>query len=57
MRDYLVSKGVDKAKIETIGMGEKQPVVQCDQKNLKDLIECLQPNRRVDVQVKGETTK
>ncbi len=38
-------------------MGEKQPVVQCDQKNQKALIECLQPNRRVDVQVKGETTK
>ena len=57
VRDYLVSKGVDKAKIETIGMGEKQPVVQCDQKEMKALIECLQPNRRVEVQVKGETTK
>ena len=54
VRDYLVCKGVDKAKIETIGMGEKQPVVQCDQKNMKELIDCLQPNRRVDVQVKGE---
>ena len=54
VRDYLVIKGVDKAKIETIGMGEKQPVVQCDQKNMKQLIDCLQPNRRVDVQVKGE---
>jgi outer membrane protein OmpA-like peptidoglycan-associated protein len=57
VRDYLVSKGVDKAKIETIGMGEKQPVVQCDQKGLKDLIACLQPNRRVDVEAKGEATK
>ena len=57
VRDYLVSKGVDKAKIETIGMGEKQPVVQCDQKDRKALIECLAPNRRVEVQVKGETTK
>ena len=57
VRDYLVSKGVDKAKIEAIGLGEKQPVVQCDQKNLKALIECLQPNRRVEVQAKGETTK
>ena len=57
VRDYLVSKGVDRAKIETIGMGEKQPVVQCDQKNMKELIACLQPNRRVDVQVKGESTK
>jgi OOP family OmpA-OmpF porin len=57
VRNYLVSKGVDKAKIETLGMGEKQPVVQCDQKNLKDLIACLAPNRRVEVQVKGEATK
>ena len=38
-------------------MGEKQPVVQCDQKSMKALIECLQPNRRVEVQVKGEATK
>jgi outer membrane protein OmpA-like peptidoglycan-associated protein len=55
--DYLASKGVDKAKIQTIGVGEKQPVVQCDQKNMKELIACLQPNRRVEVQVKGESTK
>ena len=57
VRDYLVSKGIDKAKIETIGMGEKQPVVQCDQKNFKALVECLAPNRRVEVQAKGETSK
>jgi len=38
-------------------MGEKQPVVQCDQKDMKALIACLQPNRRVEVQVKGEATK
>ena len=57
VRNYLVSKGIAKDKIETIGMGEKQPVVQCDQKNMKALIECLQPNRRVEVQAKGETTK
>ncbi|MCC7327682.1 MAG: MtrB/PioB family outer membrane beta-barrel protein [Burkholderiales bacterium] len=57
VRDYLVSRGVDKTKIETIGMGEKQPVVQCDQKAFKELIECLQPNRRVEVQVKGESKK
>jgi OOP family OmpA-OmpF porin len=57
VRDYLVSKGVPKDRIETIGMGEKQPVVQCDQKNRKELIACLQPNRRVEVQAKGESTK
>ncbi len=57
MRDYLISKGVPKDKIESIGMGEKQPVVQCDQKNRKELIACLQPNRRVDVEVKGDVKK
>jgi outer membrane protein OmpA-like peptidoglycan-associated protein len=38
-------------------MGEKQPAVKCDQKNLKELIACLQPNRRVEVDVKGEAKK
>jgi len=57
VRDYLVSKGVDRSKIETVGMGEKQPVVQCTQQNTKALIECLKPNRRVEVQVTGESTK
>ena len=59
VRDYLVSKGVPRDRIETIGMGEKQPLpgVQCDQKNLKELIACLQPNRRVEVEVKGESRK
>jgi OOP family OmpA-OmpF porin len=57
VRDYLISKGVPKDRIEAIGMGEKQPVVQCDQKNRKELIACLQPNRRVDVEVKGDVKK
>ena len=59
VRDYLVSKGVPKDKIEALGMGEKQliPGLVCDQKNLKEKIACLQPNRRVEIQAKGETTK
>ncbi|MBK9116997.1 MAG: OmpA family protein [Betaproteobacteria bacterium] len=58
VRDYLVSKGVPKDKIETLGMGKTQPLpnVKCDQKNMKELIACLQPNRRVEVEVKGEAT-
>ena len=56
VRDYLVAKGIPRDKIETIGMGKKQAVVQCEQKNRKELIDCLAPNRRVDVEVKGEST-
>jgi OOP family OmpA-OmpF porin len=62
VRDYLVSKGVAKDKIETLGMGKTQPVpgVVCNQaypKERKALIECLAPNRRVEVEVKGEAVK
>ncbi len=59
VRDYLVSKGVPKDKIETLGLGEKQPVpgLVCDQKNLKEKIACLQPDRRVEIQAKGESAK
>ena len=56
VRDYLVSKGVPKDKIETLGMGKTQPVpgLVCHQKERKALIACLQPDRRVEVEVKGE---
>ena len=62
VRDYLVTKGVPKDKIETLGMGKTQPVpgVVCNQpypKERKALIECLAPNRRVEVEVKGEAIK
>jgi OmpA-OmpF porin, OOP family len=56
VRDYLVSKGVPKDKIETLGMGKTQPVpgVVCTMTNFKALVACLAPNRRVEVEVKGE---
>jgi OOP family OmpA-OmpF porin len=58
VRDYLAGHGVAKDKIETLGMGKTQPVpgVKCEQKNRKELIACLQPHRRVEVEVKGEMT-
>ncbi len=56
VRAYLVSKGVPRDKIESLGMGEKQPVTgnKCTQKNRKELISCLAPDRRVEVEIKGE---
>jgi OOP family OmpA-OmpF porin len=59
VRDYLVSRGVARDKIETLGMGKTQPIpgVVCNQKNMKELIACLAPNRRVEVEVKGEAVK
>lgn len=54
VRAYLVSKGFDAGKIETLGSGKTLPVKSCpDQKDRKALIQCLEPNRRVVVEVKG----
>lgn len=56
VKSYLVSKGIDANQIETFGYGKTQPVpgVSCpDSLSRKALIECLAPNRRVVVEIKG----
>src|SRR5207253_11124884 len=54
VRACLVSKGVDASKVETLGFGKTTPVKSCpDQKDRKGLIECLAPNRRVEVEIQG----
>lgn len=54
VRAYLVSRGMDNSKIETYGFGKTMPVKACpNQKNRKALIECLAPNRRVEIQISG----
>jgi OOP family OmpA-OmpF porin len=53
VRAYLVSKGVDASKVETLGFGKTLPVKSCPQQPRKQLIECLAPNRRVVVEVQG----
>ncbi len=54
VKAYLVSKGIPANRIYTEGKGKKQPVKDCPaMKDRKKLIECLQPNRRVEVEVVG----
>ena len=55
---YLVSRGFDASKIETLGSGKTNQVKSCPDKKggkaeRKALIECLAPNRRVVVEMKG----
>lgn len=53
VKNYLVSKGIDANRIETVGKGETEPVVECKgTKKTKALVDCLQPNRRVVVEIK-----
>jgi len=57
VKAYLVSKGIPANRIYTEGKGEKQPVKECKIKERKKLIECLAPNRRVEIEVVGTRAK
>ncbi|QSX74701.1 OmpA family protein [Lysobacter arenosi] len=51
VKAYLVAKGVPGEAIDTEGRGSSDPVVQCNDRNRRALIDCLKPNRRVRVEV------
>jgi OOP family OmpA-OmpF porin len=54
VKAFLVSKGVEANRIYTEGKGKRNPVTTgCNQKNHKQLIACLAPDRRVEVEVVG----
>jgi OmpA-OmpF porin, OOP family len=56
VKKYLVEKGIAPNRIYVDGKGKTQPVTKpgdCRMKNRKALIACLQPDRRVAVEVSG----
>ncbi len=54
VREYLIQRGVPANITFAYGAGETQPVKQCvNNGNRQELIACLQPNRRVEVEVDG----
>jgi OOP family OmpA-OmpF porin len=54
VKAYLVSKGMDASGITTYGYGKTLPVKSCpDTKDRRVLLVCLEPNRRVEVEVQG----
>jgi len=50
VKGYLVTHGVAANRLETIGRGKANPVVECHDKDREALIQCLEPNRRVEVE-------
>ena len=60
VKEYLVAKGIEANRVYTEGKGEKQPVTGDKCKKMgaesgknKKLVECLQPDRRVDIEIIG----
>jgi OOP family OmpA-OmpF porin len=58
VKAYLVSKGISASRVYTEGKGERQPVKDCKGSGkTKELIACLEPNRRVETEAVGSVTK
>jgi len=58
VKTYLVSQGIEPNRIQTEGKGETQPVTkagQCAGAKSAKVIACLQPDRRVDIDVVGSS--
>ncbi len=52
VRAYLITKGIDAKRVEIAGRGKALPVKSCDEtKGRRALIECLAPNRRVELEI------
>lgn len=49
VKNYLQDKGVNPSRMLAQGKGESDPVVTCTDKKRADLIKCLEPNRRVEI--------
>lgn len=56
VKEYLSQKGIETSKVRSEGRGESDPVTgdQCKGMSGSKLIACLQPDRRVDIEVRGE---
>jgi OOP family OmpA-OmpF porin len=63
VKAYLVDKGVQSSAVKTEGRGESQPVTGEDCRKMgperasnRKLVQCLQPDRRVEIEVLGSRT-
>jgi OOP family OmpA-OmpF porin len=51
VKAYLVGKGVASSRLQAVGKGEADPVVECKGITKRaSLIKCLEPNRRVEIE-------
>lgn len=59
VKDYLVSKSIPASRITSAGKGEMEPITKagdCRGPKSVKVVACLQPDRRVDVEMTGTST-
>jgi OOP family OmpA-OmpF porin len=57
IKQYLITKGIPADKIRATGAGSTQPIVKCSiTLSKEEQVICLQPNRRVEITLRGERT-
>lgn len=54
VKQYLVSQGIEEQRLHTEGKGKTEPVVQCPGPRSQKVIKCLQPNRRVVLEIEAQ---
>lgn len=54
VKQYLVSQGVAKDRLRTIGKSSSEPLVTCTGARSQKVIDCLQPNRRVVIAIETQ---
>jgi type VI secretion system protein ImpL len=53
VKTFLIGKGVLAGLLDAVGEGSGKPLVKCDTSLARpDLIQCLEPNRRVEIEVR-----
>ncbi|HEK1692889.1 TPA: type VI secretion system membrane subunit TssM [Pseudomonas putida] len=54
IKTYLVGKGLPAELVDAVGEGSNKPLVRCNmQAPRAQLIQCLEPNRRVEIEVRA----
>jgi OOP family OmpA-OmpF porin len=54
VRGHLIAKGLDRTRVGSFAFGNTRPVATCaESMKGKALVDCLAPNRRVEVEIQG----
>lgn len=49
VENYLIGLNIDASRLEAVGKSSSEPIVDCPGERSQKVIECLQPNRRVEI--------